>query len=234
MLARTNHRWVSESGVLDLFLFPGPSPQLVSQQFHTLTGFAPLAPLFALGKHQCRWNYVSQKDLLEVHDKFEGYDIPYDVLWLDIEHTDGKRYFTWDKRHFAQPKEMTDRLSAYGRKLVTIVDPHIKATPDYAVYSELKSQDLLTKKKTWQYSDVVVGEGEAMIKVVEAIFIFVSYFTTYFCFLTGFGGELGVPLSSDRLPSPNRTPASPAPRPTTTPRSTATSLGSTRWSPTRA
>jgi len=32
-----------------------------------------------------------------VHSKFEEFDYPYDVLWLDIEHTDGKRYFTWDK-----------------------------------------------------------------------------------------------------------------------------------------
>ncbi|CAD7967325.1 unnamed protein product [Amoebophrya sp. A120] len=146
--------WVSESGVLDLFLFPGPHAPAVSKQFHSLTGFAPMPPVFAIGKHQCRWNYVSEKDLLEVHDKFESYDIPYDVLWLDIEHTDGKRYFTWDKRHFPNPDSMTKRLSGHGRKLVTIVDPHIKATGDYSVYTNLKDMDLLTKKKTWQYKDL--------------------------------------------------------------------------------
>jgi hypothetical protein len=29
-----------------------------------------------------------------VHGKFEELNFPYDVLWLDIEHTDGKRYLT--------------------------------------------------------------------------------------------------------------------------------------------
>lgn len=62
--------WVSESGVIDLYLFPGPTPRHVSFQFHQITGFAPMAPLFSLAKHQCRWNYVSEQDLLEVHGKY--------------------------------------------------------------------------------------------------------------------------------------------------------------------
>jgi mannosyl-oligosaccharide alpha-1,3-glucosidase len=36
----------------------------------------------------------------------QEHDIPYDVLWLDIEHTDGKRYFTWDKHTFPDPIRM--------------------------------------------------------------------------------------------------------------------------------
>jgi Glycosyl hydrolases family 31 len=36
----------------------------------------------------------------------QEHDIPYDVLWLDIEHTDGKRYFTWDKHAFPDPISM--------------------------------------------------------------------------------------------------------------------------------
>jgi alpha 1,3-glucosidase len=48
-------------------------------------------------------------------------------LWLDIEHTVDKRYFTWDKRLFPDPVGMQNALAAHGRKMVTIVDPHIKA-----------------------------------------------------------------------------------------------------------
>ena len=32
--------------------------------------------------------------------KYDEHDIPMDVMWLDIEHTDGKKYFTWDARKF--------------------------------------------------------------------------------------------------------------------------------------
>jgi alpha 1,3-glucosidase len=47
--------------------------------------------LFALGYHQCRWNYRDEADTLAVDAGFDAHNIPYDVIWLDIEHTDGKR-----------------------------------------------------------------------------------------------------------------------------------------------
>ena len=50
---------------------------------------------FALGYHQCRWNYKDEQDVDTVDTTFDKYDIPYDVIWLDIEHTDGKRYFSY-------------------------------------------------------------------------------------------------------------------------------------------
>ena len=58
------------------------------------------------------------------------------VIWLDIEHTDGKRYFTWDKLVFPTPLEMQKNVSAHGRKMVTIVDPHIKRDNGYHVHKE--------------------------------------------------------------------------------------------------
>ena len=89
-----------------------------------------------LGYHQCRWNYKDEKDVYYVHGKFEELDYPYDVLWLDIEHTDGKRYFTWDSSLFPHPKEMEQKLASQGRRMVTIIDPHIKRDNDYYIHKE--------------------------------------------------------------------------------------------------
>ena len=50
-----------------------------------------VAQLFSLGYHQCRWNYRDEADTLAVDAGFDTHNIPYDVIWLDIEHTDGKR-----------------------------------------------------------------------------------------------------------------------------------------------
>lgn len=61
-----------------------------------------------------------------------------DVIWLDIEHTDGKKYFTWDQNKFAHPKEMIDNVATSGRKMVTIIDPHIKKDDGYNVYKDAK------------------------------------------------------------------------------------------------
>lgn len=48
---------------------------------------------------------------------FDTHLIPYDVLWLDIEHTDGKRYFTWDKNTFPTPVRMQEDVASRGRKV---------------------------------------------------------------------------------------------------------------------
>lgn len=52
------------------------------------------------------------QDVLTVDAGFEDIDTPYDVIWLDIEHTDGKRYFTWDKALFPDPRRMIDKVSS--------------------------------------------------------------------------------------------------------------------------
>ncbi|KAG6721463.1 hypothetical protein I3842_03G113000 [Carya illinoinensis] len=71
--------------------------------------------------------------------------IPYDVLWLDIEHTDGKRYFTWDRMLFPHPEEMQRKLAAKGRHMVTIVDPHIKRDDSYNVHKEATKKGYYVK-----------------------------------------------------------------------------------------
>lgn len=62
--------------------------------FFFSSGTQQLPPMFSLGYHQCRWNYRDERDVASVEGMFEQLDYPVDVVWLDIEHTDGKRYFT--------------------------------------------------------------------------------------------------------------------------------------------
>lgn len=80
--------WMSESGDIDLFLMATSSPKALSAQFASIMGSQQLPPMFALGYHQCRWNYRDQKDVSEVEAKFEELDFPYDVLWL------GERFYS--------------------------------------------------------------------------------------------------------------------------------------------
>eukprot|EP00667_Euglena_gracilis_P002275 EG_transcript_2275 len=128
--------WRAVGGVVDLFIFPGPAPGDVTRQMAWVTGPVALPPLFALGYHQCRWSYTSQRDALAVDAGFDQHRIPYDVLWLDIDHTRGNRYFTWDRMHFPDPKAMQAELAAKGRHLVCITDPHIKRDPGWRVFRE--------------------------------------------------------------------------------------------------
>ncbi|GAB0201999.1 neutral alpha-glucosidase AB [Grus japonensis] len=144
---QTDVRWMSESGIIDVFLLLGPAPAAVTGQYASLTGTQALPPLFALGYHQSRWNYNDEEDVAAVERGFEEHAVPCDVLWLDIEHADGKRYFTWDPSKFPRPRAMLERLAAKKRKMVSIVDPHIKVDSGYRVHNELRSRGFYVKTK---------------------------------------------------------------------------------------
>nr|XP_027781781.1 neutral alpha-glucosidase C [Marmota flaviventris] len=147
VISRTDVCWISESGIIDVFLLTGPTPSDVFKQYSYLTGTQAMPPLFSLGYHQCRWNYEDEQDVKAVDAGFDEHDIPYDVIWLDIEHTEGKRYFTWDKKRFANPKRMQELLGSKKRKLVVISDPHIKIDPDYSVYTKAKEQGFFVRNR---------------------------------------------------------------------------------------
>ncbi len=135
--------FISETGVLECFTFLGNSPYDISSAYQRVTGTTPLPQFFALGYHQCRWDFDTQVDILQNSTKFDEARIPCDCMWLDIEHTQEKRYFTWDHATFPTPLDMIARLHQQGRKLVVIVDPHIKADPDFPLYKRALEESSL-------------------------------------------------------------------------------------------
>lgn len=139
-LGRKTH-WFSESGIVDVFLLSGPTPSDVFAQYLSLTGTPAFQQKFVLGYHQCRYSYIDEEDVRSVDADFEEYKIPYDVMWLDIDHTDGKRYFTWDENKFPNPSALLDDFAAKGRHVVTIVDPHIKDDDSYDFNVRAKKED---------------------------------------------------------------------------------------------
>ncbi|THG94704.1 hypothetical protein EW026_g6814, partial [Hermanssonia centrifuga] len=139
--------WISESGILDVFMLPGPTPGDIFAQYTRLTGTPALPAHWALGYHQCRWNYVSSEDVRTVQKRFDEEDIPVDVFWLDIEYAEEHKYFIWDKKNFPDPNEMTNDVAALARKMVVIIDPHLKRVSTYPVYKEATELDVLVKQK---------------------------------------------------------------------------------------
>lgn len=139
--------FMSESGIVDTFILMGPQPIDTFKQYTDLTGSAPLPQIFAIAYHQCRWNYNDQDDVSTVSAKFDEYDIPMDTMWLDIEYTDGKKYFTWDHHKFPNPVEMIQNLTAKGRHLTFIIDPHIKRDSGYFFHNDCTDRGYYVKNK---------------------------------------------------------------------------------------
>ncbi|KAI0564994.1 Neutral alpha-glucosidase AB [Gracilaria domingensis] len=138
--------WFSETGLIDTFFLPGPTVSDVFQQYLWLTGVPAMPQRFSLGYHQCRWNYRDEEDSKTVDAKFDELNLPYDVLWLDIEHTNGKRYFTWDYERFPDPSGLMNHIAARGRKMVTIIDPHIKRDNKFPIHRMAQEQKLYVMK----------------------------------------------------------------------------------------
>lgn len=144
---RVDARFMSESGIVDIFVLLGDTPTDVFRQFSTLTGSAPIPPKFSLAYHQSRWNYVDEADVRGVDENFDVHDIPADAIWLDIEYTDRKKYFTWDQDKFPHPSEMVANLTAKGRKLIVIIDPHIKREAGYFLHEDATEHGYYVKDK---------------------------------------------------------------------------------------
>jgi alpha-glucosidase len=124
----------TDAGGIDVTVFPGPEPHDVVRRFTERVGRSPLPPLWALGHHQSRWSYASEREVRELAAEIRRRHIPTDVIHLDIDHMDGCRVFTWHPKRFPNPQRLLSDLAEQGFRVVAIVDPGVKADPEYRVF----------------------------------------------------------------------------------------------------
>ena len=85
---------------------------------------------------------MTQEETIEVSELMTKHEIPCDTVWLDIEYTEEKKYFTWDHKTFPEAKKMLETLVEQGRKLITIIDPHVKKDDGYFLFNEIIDKKL--------------------------------------------------------------------------------------------
>lgn len=142
-------------GTMDQFVLFGPQIADVVERYTSLTGRTPVPPRWALGYHQSRWGYSPDERLRELAREFRDRRIPADVLWLDIQHMDGFRSFSWDPRTFPDPGALATELESRGFRLVVIDDPGIKVDPGWPVYDSGAAADIFLRTTD---GDPFVGE----------------------------------------------------------------------------
>jgi len=138
----------ANGGELDYYVFTGGAartPAGVLRDYTALTGRGALPPLWALGYQQSRWSYMTQEEVLDIAHEFRRRRIPADVIYLDIDHMDGFRVFTWNPKTFPDPKSMLARLHDVGFHAVTIVDPGIKFDDRYPIYRSGREQGIYVR-----------------------------------------------------------------------------------------
>ncbi|MER7958660.1 TIM-barrel domain-containing protein [Streptomyces sp. NPDC096030] len=110
------------------------TPARVLHGWAALTGAPALPPSWALGPQHARWGFGSAREVRRVVDGYRERGLPLSVLHLDIDHYDAHRVFTVDRERFPDLPGLAEELREQGVRLVSIVDPAVKAEPGNAVY----------------------------------------------------------------------------------------------------
>lgn len=101
------------AGMLRYYFVPGP-PDRALKRFTELTGRALLPPHWALGYHQSRWGYHTEKEIREVAAGFREHDLPLSAIHLDIDYMQDYRIFTVDPKRFPDLAGLARDLRASG------------------------------------------------------------------------------------------------------------------------
>ncbi|MFE3641866.1 TIM-barrel domain-containing protein [Streptomyces sp. NPDC059169] len=110
------------------------TPARVLRGWTALTGAPALPPSWALGPQHARWGFGSAQEVRRVVAGYRERGLPLAALHLDIDHYDGHRVFTVDRVRFPDLPGLAEELRDGGVRLVSIVDPAVKAEPGNAVY----------------------------------------------------------------------------------------------------
>ncbi|HEY8920751.1 MAG TPA: glycoside hydrolase family 31 protein [Chitinophaga sp.] len=152
----------ARGGEMNYYFIYGPALLQVAEAYTKITGTAELPPLWALGYQQCRWSYFPEKRVREIAAEFRKRQIPCDVIHLDIDYMEGFRCFTWSKEYFPDPAGLIKDLAAEGFKVVVIIDPGIKADPDYDIYKEGMEKDYFCKRADGAFMEGDVWPGKCV------------------------------------------------------------------------
>lgn len=128
-------------GALRYYVTVGSLPDLL-ERYTELTGRPPLPPRWAFGYQQSRWGYEKESELRQTANRFITHDIPLCAMHLDIDCLDGFRAFTIDPDRFPTLMQFTEELAERGIRVVSIINPGVKADHNNRLYQEGREQQL--------------------------------------------------------------------------------------------
>ncbi|XP_039716533.1 maltase-glucoamylase isoform X1 [Pteropus medius] len=177
-------------GVLDFYVFLGPTPELVTQQYTELIGRPVMVPYWALGFQLCRYGYQNDSEIASLYDEMVAAQIPYDVQYSDIDYMERQLDFTLSPK-FAGFPALIARMKADGMRVILILDPAISGneTQPYLAFTRGVEGDVFIKApagggivwgKVWpDFPDVVINgslDWESQVERYRAYVAFPDFF----------------------------------------------------------
>ncbi|MFE7172099.1 TIM-barrel domain-containing protein [Streptomyces sp. NPDC057616] len=150
-----------EGGPLRCWVVVG-TPARVLLVWASLTGAPTLPPAWALGHHHARWGFGSEQEVRRIVAGYQERELPLDAVHLDIDHYDEHQVFTVDHERFPKLPLLAEELRRDGIRLVSIVDPAVKAAEGNAVYDSGTAEDAFVRDAAGRLVRGVVWPGEAV------------------------------------------------------------------------
>ncbi|MBA2946161.1 glycoside hydrolase family 31 protein [Streptomyces himalayensis] len=138
------------------------SPARVLHVWTLLTGAPSVPPAWALGHHHARWGFGSEQEVRRIVAGYKERGLPLDAVHLDIDHYDGHQVFTVDQERFPTLPALAEELRRDGIRLVSIVDPAVKAEPGNALYDAGTDADAFVRDASERPVLGVVWPGDAV------------------------------------------------------------------------
>ncbi|MBQ1090780.1 TIM-barrel domain-containing protein [Streptomyces sp. B93] len=138
------------------------TPARVLLAWSALTGAPALPPAWALGHQHARWGFGGEGEVRRIVEEYRRRGLPLDAVHLDIDHYDDHQVFTVDRDRFPDLPRLAEDLREDGVRLVSIVDPAVKADPGNAVYASGSAEGAFIRDASGRLVRGVVWAGESV------------------------------------------------------------------------
>ncbi len=173
-------------GILDFFVFLGPKPEQVIEQYTWLVGRTILPPYWSLGFQLSRWDYSNLTHMQHIVQRNRDAGVPLDVQYADIDYMEAEKDFTVDSKNFRGLKEYFSQLNNEGVRTIVILDPGaIDDQTKYAPTIEGIQKDVfikwtdgktLMKGSCWPGDVFFPGRIFSIRKEMEVFFLLYRFF----------------------------------------------------------
>jgi alpha-glucosidase len=150
-------------GAVDVTIHPGPTPADVLRRFSAQVGRSPLPPRWALGHHQSRWSYGSERAVRRVASELRRHAMAADAIHLDIGHQRSYRVFSWHERRFPNPRRLVDELAEQGLRTVVSTHPAVAADEAEPMFQQGRDRDLFCRTQRRAPFTLRMWPGESVL-----------------------------------------------------------------------
>lgn len=137
------------------------TPARVLLAWASLTGAPAVPPAWALGHHHAR-GFGDEQEVRRVVAGYQERGLPLDVVHLGVGSLDDRQVFAVDQGRFPKPAVLAEELRQDGVRLVSVVEPAVRAVRGDAVHDSGVTADAFVRDASGRIVEGVARAGDSV------------------------------------------------------------------------